>query len=355
MNRKSGIKNLKFPLHRIRRRLLAWYEKNRRDLPWRRTRDPYAIWIAETMLQQTQVKNVLPYYRSFLKAFPSIESLNRASRRAVLALWSGLGYYRRAENLKAAARIIIREHRGEMPREFDDLLALPGIGPYTAGALMSIAFNQSFPALDGNARRVLSRLFGVNKDKDLHGIATRVVTPSNPGEFNQALMELGSTVCLARNPLCPQCPLSLLCRARRASGLRPKAGSPPKRVTKKVQWPLVVVQYKNKILLRRRPAEGILAGLWEVPGSERKKGESLKAALKRHLNGLAQMIRPDRLVGEIRHSITGRTIRAPVFLCPNGKGASLPDRGWRWVPTSSLHRYPLSSLSLKAIQLALRR
>jgi len=154
-------------LNQIRRRLLSWYGKNRRDLPWRRTRNPYAIWIAETMLQQTQVKSVLPYYRRFLRAFPTTRKLDRASKEEVLALWSGLGYYRWAENLKKAARIIMREHRGKLPREFDLILALPGIGPYTAAAVMSIAFNQAYPALDTNARRVLRRAFNSQKEKEL--------------------------------------------------------------------------------------------------------------------------------------------------------------------------------------------
>ncbi|MBI2985292.1 MAG: A/G-specific adenine glycosylase [Deltaproteobacteria bacterium] len=310
--------------------------------------------IAETMLQQTQVQTVLPYYRRFLHAFPTVEALDRASKEKVLALWSGLGYYRRAENLKRAARIMTRGHGGKIAREFDALRALPGIGPYTAGALMSIAFNRPYPALDGNARRVLTRLFGAKGEKELHTIASRLVACARPGQWNQALMELGATICVAQDPRCPLCPLRRFCAAwgsRRSLRKKPFVTKPS---VEKVQWPLVVIQKKQKVLLRRRPAAALLGGLWEVPGGERKKGESLTAALTRHLNGLGDIVNDSHLVGEVRHSITHRRIRAPVFLAFQPGKEIHPGPGWRWVPLSSLRRYPLSSLSLKAIKLVQR-
>lgn len=369
-------------LDRIRLRLLAWYQKNRRNLPWRHTRDPYAIWIAETMLQQTQVRTVLPYYRRFLKAFPTIEALDRAPKEKVLALWSGLGYYRRAENLKRAARTIVQAHGGEIPRQFDSLRALPGVGAYTAGALMSIAFNRPYPALDGNARRVLLRIFGIEDENDLYAIASRAARCARPGEWNQALMELGATICVARDPHCPLCPVRQSCAAWRCGRALEKApsaptravvprlaslahddpergptvtGRGPRRRVEKVQWPLLVIQKKQKVLLRRRPAAALLSGLWELPGGERKKGESLTAALTRHLNGLGSIVEHSLLVGEVRHSITHRRIRAPVLLLAQPGKEIRPGRGWRWAPLSSLQRYPLSNLSLKAIKLATER
>lgn len=369
-------------LNRIRRTLLRWYQKNRRDLPWRHTRDPYAIWIAETMLQQTRVRTVLPYYRRFLKAFPTVGALDRASKEKVLARWSGLGYYRRAENLKRAARIIAREHGGKIPRQLPPLRALPGVGAYTAGALMSIAFNRPYPALDGNARRVLTRLFGVNGATELHAIASRAARCARPGEWNQALMELGATICVARDPHCPLCPVRQSCAAWRCGRALEKApsaptravvprlaslahddpergptvtGRGPRRRVEKVQWPLVVIQKRQKVLLRRRPAAALLNGLWELPGGERKRGESLTAALTRHLNGLGSIVKHSLLVGEVRHSITHRRIRAPVLLLAQPGKEIHPGRGWRWAPLSSLRRYPLSSLSLKAIKLATER
>lgn len=339
----------------IRKRLLRWYDQNRRHLPWRRTQDPYAIWIAETMLQQTQVKTVLRYYRRFLNAFPTLKALDRAPREQVLALWSGLGYYRRAENLKKAARKIVRQHGGKIPQKFDDLRALPGVGPYTAGALMSIAFNQSYPALDGNARRVLARLFNLQREKELWETAERLVSPSRPGHFNQALMELGARICLVRDPSCRVCPVARSCVARRSGrlDLRPPASAKPR--TKAVEWPVVVIQDNGKILLHHRSQGGLLGGLWEIPGGERKKGESLKATLSRYLNGLDEQVSPPSFVGEIRHTITHRRIRAPVFVCSNYTKGLLPHARWRWSPLSSLNRIPLSSLSLKAVRLVTQR
>ncbi len=342
-------------LNKIRRRLLAWYKKNRRDLPWRRTRDPYAIWIAETMLQQTQVKSALPYYRRFLEALPTLKALDRASKEKILALWSGLGYYRRAENLKRAARIVMREYGGKLPREFDSLRTLPGVGPYTAGALASIAFNQVHPALDANARRVLTRLFNVRGEKGLRDIGRRLVSRSQPGDWNQALMELGAAICLPRMPNCRLCPAGGFCAARKSQCFESGMPSAAKRKIAGVQWPLAVIKNNGKILLRRRPHAGLLEGLWEVPGGERKKGESLKAALARHLNGVGKITGPASLVGEVRHSITYRRIRAPVFFFSRYKKSPRPGSKWRWAPLSSLHRYPLSSLSLKAIKLVTQR
>lgn len=341
--------------NQLRRKLLDWYKTNHRDLPWRRRRDPYAIWIAETMLQQTQVKTALPYYARFIEAFPTIAALDRAPKQKVLAVWSGLGYYRRAENLKRAARIIARKHQGELPRAFDTLYALPGIGTYTAGALMSIAFNRAYPALDGNARRVLGRLFNSGSERELEEFGKRALSRSNPGQFNQALMELGATVCVAPKPHCASCPLSRWCAARQSANFRLAGPSGSKRGVQKVQWPLLVIQNNGRILLRRRPQDGLLGGLWEVPGGERKKGETPRGALLRHLNGLEKAAKGSLLVGEVSHSITYRRIQAPVFLLTRFRKKLRRRSRWRWASLSSLQRYPLSSLSLKAIKLATER
>lgn len=338
----------------MRRALLRWYDQHQRALPWRRTSNPYAIWIAETMLQQTQVKTALPYYRRFLSAFPTLRSLANAPRQQVLALWSGLGYYRRAENLIRAANQVVREHGGKIPRDYRTLSSLPGVGPYTAGALMSIAFGQAYPALDGNARRVLGRVFEIREEKRLQDLARQLVSGSRPGHLNQALMELGATVCRARDPNCPRCPLARPCKARNG-GLLSLNQAPAKRPpTVSLEWPVALIQQKGKILLRRRPEKGLLRGLWEIPGGERKKGESLLVALRRQLHGLGNQVRFASQIGEVRHSITHRRIRAPVYKATSGKIIRLPRPGWRWVSTSSLRHYPLSSLSLKAIRLLSR-
>src|SRR5688572_11010319 len=186
----------------IRQKLLRWYQNNKRALPWRRSQDPYAVWISETMLQQTQVNTVIPYYEKFLHRFPTVDALARAPLPQVLRLWSGLGYYRRAANLKKAAQQIVRRHDGQIPRDFAQLKALAGIGDYTAGALLSIAFGKPYPAIDGNVRRVLSRLLGNAHERRVHALAAEIIPAARPGEFNQAIMELGATVCTPKNPRC---------------------------------------------------------------------------------------------------------------------------------------------------------
>ena len=337
-------------IRQIRRSLLRWYEKNRRDLPWRHTSDPYAIWIAETMLQQTQVKTVLKYYRRFLAALPNLESLDCARKDKVLALWSGLGYYRRAENLKAAARILASQYVGKLPSDYDDLLGLPGVGSYTAGALMSIAFKQRYPALDGNAKRVISRLMNLRRESRISETAGQIVPRTQPGDFNQALMDLGSDLCHPKNPNCSQCPLSKCCLARTLgrslSPQRPKLHTPTN-----LEWPMIIIHKDGRILLHRRSQDGLLRGLWELPGGQRREKENVMATLIRHLRSLDRNTHGILKIGEVRHSMTRYKIRSPIFLCSQFKSPRSRDSSWRWVPTASLERFPLSSLSLKAVRL----
>ncbi len=336
----------------MRRKILRWYEINYRDLPWRRARDPYAIWIAETMLQQTQVATVIPYYERFLSAFPTIHALGRAPSQKVLALWSGLGYYRRAENLKRAAQSVIRRYAGKLPNDYDALLSLPGVGDYTAGALMSIAFQRPYPAMDGNARRVLGRLFNLSSETELRDKAKQFVPKSRPGYFNQGLMELGATVCIPRNPRCPECPLASNCAMRRAKRFPESPGAKKRSVLRAVTWPLVIVRREGKILLRRRPTHGILAGLWEFPGGEVSKRESLRASLTKHLLTRNGGLKRARRIGELRHAITSRRIRAPLFLFDISPDTDIRLSGpcWRWLSPASLHRYPVSSMTTKALK-----
>lgn len=338
-------------LESTREKLLAWYDVNHRNLPWRRTCDPYAIWIAETMLQQTQVKTVLPYYHRFLKTFPTVQTLNRASMERVLTLWSGLGYYNRARNLKQAARKIVREYHGRIPSEWHQLIALPGIGSYTAGALLSIAFNRPFPALDGNARRVLTRLFNPRTEKKLLDIGRRFARHPTPGRLSQALMELGATICLPRGPQCVKCPVSRSCHAHSSGNLRFAAPQVQRPKIRKVIWPLLLIQRDGKVLLRRRAPGGLLAGLWEIPGGEKRRSETVTTALARHLDGLGDQIGNVSLIGEIRHSITNRRIRALLFRGEFVKRGAKSSTSWRWFSHGSLRQYPLSSLTKKALRL----
>ena len=322
----------------MRAALLRWYDRHKRDLPWRRTRDPYAIWVSETMLQQTQVATVLPYYRRFMEAFPSVQALDHASLDAVRSVWSGLGYYRRAKNLKQAARVLVNRHGGLLPADYEVLLSLPGIGRYTAGAIMSIAFDRRYAAPDGNVRRVYARLLGLTDARQIDHAAGEMVSRGRPGDFNQAVMELGATVCLPAAPLCKRCPLAHWCQAR-ASGAFDVPRRQPVRA-KAVQWPLVFVESRSRVLLHRRPDSGLLAGLWELPAPD-----TLP-------DGIAdETLRQGDPVAVIRHAITDMRITAPVYVLRRRVAVKGPD--WLWVSLNDLRSHPLSSLSTKAVHAAL--
>ena len=322
----------------MRAALLRWYDHHKRDLPWRRTRDPYAIWVSETMLQQTQVATVLPYYRRFMEAFPSVQALDHASLDAVRSVWSGLGYYRRAKNLKQAARVLVNRHGGLLPADYEVLLSLPGIGRYTAGAIMSIAFDRRYAAPDGNVRRVYARLLGLTDARQIDHAAGEMVSLGRPGDFNQAVMELGATVCLPAAPLCKRCPLAHWCQAR-ASGAFDVPRRQPVRA-KAVQWPLVFVESRSRVLLHRRPDSGLLAGLWELPAPD-----TLP-------DGIAdETLRQGDPVAVIRHAITDMRITAPVYVLRRRVAVKGPD--WLWVSLNDLRSHPLSSLSTKAVHAAL--
>jgi len=335
----------------IRRNLLSWYEKNRRDLPWRQTADPYAIWISETMLQQTQVKTVLPYYQRFLDTFPSVEALARAPLARVLRLWSGLGYYRRAENLRVAARQIVRAHHCELPQDYAQLRALAGIGDYTAGAILSIAFQQPYPAIDGNARRVLGRLFSLKNEAVLRALAQRLVSKIKPGNFNQALMELGATICAPATPQCGVCPLARQCSSRARRALPARAPRAPRKTIIDVTWPLAVVRHRGKILLRRRAAKDLLARLWELPGGALTGAVKPAVALRRELFLLPIQRAKPLHIGAFRHAITHRRICAPVYLfeCASKPEIRVPGARWHWIPAHRVERYPVSSMTKKAL------
>jgi A/G-specific adenine glycosylase len=334
----------------IRRQLLRWYDQHRRDLPWRRTRDPYAIWIAETMLQQTQVATVEPYYQRFLRELPSVHSLHRAPLRKVLTLWSGLGYYRRAENLKKSAGEIVRKHGGELPKDYHAWLALPGVGDYTAGALMSIAFRQRYPAIDGNARRVLYRLLDPKNENELRRFAKLLVARTRPGDFNQGLMDLGATICIAEHPRCPRCPIATHCVARAKGQPIKSFRTGNAGLTQDIEWPLAIVRQGGKVLLRQRTRKGLLAGLWEFPGGEKRPRHGLRDLLTSQLAELRARFPSERRIGEFRHSITNRKIRSAVFLfdLPKNTKLRLPSRRWRWASPASLREFAVSSMTFKA-------
>ncbi|MBE9061316.1 A/G-specific adenine glycosylase, partial [cf. Phormidesmis sp. LEGE 11477] len=273
----------------LRRSLLSWYQQQGRDLPWRRTRDPYAIWISEIMLQQTQVKTVLPYYERWLKALPTVQALAIADQQAVLKLWEGLGYYARARNLHQAAQQVVADFDGVFPRELDQAISLKGIGRTTAGGILSAAFNAPVPILDGNVKRVLSRLIAYPATPNkaiapLWQLSEQLLDPKHPRDFNQAIMDLGATLCTRHNPACLLCPWQSECAAYNQNAVTrfPMTESrqplPHKRI-----GVAVITDSQGKILIDRRKQEGLLGGLWEFPGGKIEPGESEADCVEREI------------------------------------------------------------------------
>ena len=326
----------------FQKRLIAWYRKeSRKNLPWRKTRDPYRIWISEAMLQQTQVAMVIPYYERFLERFPTVQRLSRAPLTEVLDSWSGLGYYSRAKNLHACAQRIVREHSGKLPNQVDSLMKLPGIGRYTAGAISSIAFDRPAPILDGNVQRVLCRYFGIREDprqvqirRKLWRLAEQLVPETAPGDFNQALMELGATLCAPRQPRCGACPVSRGCRALRRGWQESIPPPRPAASRKKIRYPCAIFRKNGSVLIARRPIATLLPGLWEFPGGEQRPGESLAGALRCRLaERLGIRVEPGPRRAQVKQQLSHRELDIQAFQAewPGGR----PRLRWymesRWI------------------------
>jgi A/G-specific adenine glycosylase len=334
--------------------VLRWYRRHCRDLPWRRTRDPYAIWVAETMLQQTRSETVLRYFDRFLRRFPTVGSLARAPQSAVLTLWSGLGYYSRARHLHLAAQHVTTAHAGRVPANPRALLALPGVGPYTAGALASIAFGHREPVLDGNVARVLARWFGVRGDPSaasirakLWKLAADLVSPRTPGDWNQALMELGATVCTPRAPRCERCPVGAECFARRSACIDEVPGRTRRRAPERVRRAALVVERRGRVLLVRHDDGRLLRGLWEFPAIDAYGREKAERAAGRLLARLGARGRPLESHGRIVHTVVHRRIETTVFRVRMGSRVTRDRRSTRWFRPGELSDVPLSSLGLR--------
>lgn len=331
----------------FRAALLAWYGENARDLPWRRTRDPYWVWVSEVMLQQTRVAAVVEYFARFLKVFPTLEALAEAEEENVLAQWSGLGYYRRARMMHKAARLVLAEHDGQMPKTAAGLRELPGIGEYTAAAVASISHGEAVPVVDGNVERVLLRVYGPQLAESNGGAASktakpgmaifratalRLLDPQRPGDFNQAMMELGATVCLPKNPLCGPCPVRIHCRTQ---GEHETGPAKPMR-SRKVAYALVQKNrgQKTEILLRRRDAEeSQMPGMWELPAAPE--------------DGLPE----DSAVLTVRHSITNTNYYVTIYALAAEERRRLkaPRGALQWKMAQDLEGLPLTGLARKVL------
>lgn len=329
--------------------LLRWYRKNRRDLPWRKTQDPYRILLSEVMLQQTQVKTVIPYYNRFLKNYPTFQTLARAPLDKVLKLWEGLGYYSRARNLHNLAKALVDQKLKTLPNTFESLIELPGIGRYTAGAVLSIAFAKDFPLVDGNVQRVFARYFGIRQDirtpasqKKLWEIAETLLVKGQAGDYNQALMELGALICVPKNPLCPVCPVRAHCKARQLGLQNQLPVKAAKAKVPHVQIGAGVIWKEGQILISQRPLEGLLGGLWEFPGGKLEKGETIAQCVQREIQEeLGIKVSVGKRIAEIDHAYSHFKITLHVHDCQyiSGKPQTLGVRAFRWVSPPELKQF----------------
>ena len=346
---------------KLRRHLLAWFAKRKRDLPWRRTRDPYRIWISEIMLQQTRVAAVIPYYENFLAKFPTMQSLARARTETVLGLWAGLGYYSRARNLHRAAKEIVALHGGHFPRDYEATLALPGVGRYTAAAVLSIAYDEPLAVLDGNVARVIARIGAVRGDlrapalwRELESTAQNLLARRVPGDWNQAMMELGATVCTPKSPRCGECSVAQWCRARNL-GVAEELPSPRKKqTTQKVTLAAGVFldPQGRTLLVRQTGGDGALfSRMWQFPALEVTADPASDLARYLHENFKIAVNGNVRQIETARHTVTFRDIRLVPFVI---SVARLPRiEGSRTVILGRFGHLPISNATRKIAQSAL--
>jgi A/G-specific adenine glycosylase len=333
--------------------LLRWYRRNRRDLPWRRTKDPYLIWVSEVMLQQTTVKTATPYYEAFVARYPRIHDLAGAREEDVLAAWSGLGYYHRARNLLRGARHLVEHGQGSFPRTLEAALAVPGVGLYTASAVLSIAFEAPLPVVDGNVRRVLARLMALEgpewrNDSAFYNLAESLLEKEAPGDWNQALMELGATICRAQKPACPVCPVREGCRARAEGRVSELPEGRARKATVEVTVAAALIERGGRLLLVRREEGKLLGRMWELPQTslESRGLRDLRREL-RDRHGLDVEAGPLRV--RARHAITYRRIRLEGYAATLlGRAPRDPDR-YRWVTADEVRELPISSMTRKLI------
>lgn len=347
----------------LRRSLLDWYHQFGRNLPWRRNRDPYAIWVSEIMLQQTQVKTVIPYYERWLSLFPTVTALAAAEQQQVLKAWQGLGYYARARNLHRAAQVITEQYGGEFPQDLTTVLQLPGIGRTTAGGILSAAFNQAVAILDGNVKRVLTRLAALEvppskASKQLWQLSETLLDPEQPKDFNQALMDLGATLCTPQKPACLICPWRTDCRAYQfnlQSELpmsETRAPLPHKLIGVAVIW-----NDQGQILIDRRRQSGLLGGLWEFPGGKVETGETVEACIQREIQeelGIEVAV-GDHLI-TVDHTYTHFRVTLTVHHCRHVSGEPQPIEcdEVRWVALAEIDQFPFPKANVQIIE-ALRQ
>ena len=352
------------PLHKhsqdFRDALLTWFKAYQRDMPWRHTEDPYRIWVSEVMLQQTQVKKVVAYYERFIARFPDVHHLAAARLQDVLKVWEGLGYYARARNLHKAAQVVVDELDGKIPVDYASFRKLPGVGDYSAAAVQSIAFNAPYAAVDGNIKRVLARLFLIETPindaksaKVFQQRADELLDSNAPGFFNQAMMELGATVCRPQSPTCLVCPVNSFCEVFQTAQ---QDKFPYRRETKPIpehHLAVGVIYRDNKVLLTQRQLDGLLGGLWEFPGGQLVEGETAETACDRHIADVVNLsVTNVRYLTQVKHAYTHFKVVVDVFQCEYQAGEVVlkGPRDAKWVEVTALRDYPLPRVTHKFLE-----
>ncbi len=354
-----------FSQEQMARQLLSWWDEGHASLPWRENPNPYVVWVSEIMLQQTQINTVIPYFERWMARFPNVQALAEAALDDVLKLWEGLGYYSRARNMHAAAKIVVARFDGQLPDTVSELLTLPGIGRYTAGAIASIAYSKQAPVLDGNVIRVFSRLTDLPEDvskgatkKKLWQLAGRLVPRERPGEYNQALMELGQQICLPRSPHCSRCPLLNHCHARRRRTVEQRPVRAPRKpvphydVVAGVIWQGDKQTASERFLIARRPLDGLLGGLWEFPGGKQEQGESQAQALRREIcEELGLDITVKQQFAIVKHAYTHFRITLYAYHA-RANGSSVQNigvAGHAWVTINDVDDYAFAAADRQII------
>ncbi len=334
--------------------LLKWYHQHKRDLPWRRTKDPYKIWISEIMLQQTTVNTVIAYYDRWIKEFPDVKNVAQAKADKLLKMWQGLGYYNRVRNIQKAAQMIVLEFKGKVPDQVEQLRKLPGFGPYTTGAVLSIAFDKRFPIVDANVRRVFMRILAIQKlinpkvDQEIYQYLDQILPLKQVGDFNQGLMELGALICRPKEPLCSLCPVKDFCRAYK-QGIQEIIPLVQKKIVKEVKAVIGIIQKGNKFFIQQRPSKGLLADLWEFPGGKVESKETLEQALIREIKEeLNTEVMNFKKMGQVVHFYTEFKVNLNVFNIEI-KSDPKTELKHRWVTMKDLSKYAMPSGSAKIV------
>ncbi|PJB82223.1 MAG: A/G-specific adenine glycosylase [Acidobacteria bacterium CG_4_9_14_3_um_filter_49_7] len=339
-------------------KLLKWFKGNRRDLPWRQNRSIYRVWVSEVMLQQTRVDTVIPYFHRFIEAFPTVSTLAKADQEDVLKFWEGLGYYARARNLHRAAEVVMERFNGVIPDQPELFRQLPGVGPYISAAVMSIACGHAIPVVDGNVLRTVCRIFALEYDiaqpatrKNIAALLAEKIPENKPGEFNEAMMELGATICTPASPGCDGCPIRHNCLAKQKNLVSELPIKSRKRPVPQYRIVVAVItDSSGRMLIQKRPENGLLGGLWEFPGGKVEKGETLPDALKREcMEELAVKVKVGKEITTIRHAYTHFKILLTAFYCTITSGTLTSYLPFRWAKMEDIASLPFPKANHKIL------